>query len=98
MHFAESWNELHHLLIMEALGGNERWARARSAAQRSARGVATLLRCSHAAPRALQVDRALSQHTAVGLYWITCMMCVPPAAVARRAALRCFVPFLGHAR
>lgn len=25
VHFAESWNELHHLLIMEALGGNERW-------------------------------------------------------------------------
>lgn len=25
IHFAESWNELHHLLIMEALGGNERW-------------------------------------------------------------------------
>lgn len=26
VHFAESWNELHHLLIMEALGGDERWA------------------------------------------------------------------------
>ncbi len=25
VHFAESWNELHHLLIMEALGGNSRW-------------------------------------------------------------------------
>eukprot|EP01018_Ginkgo_biloba_P003420 Gb_14931 [translate_table: standard] len=25
VHFAESWNELHHLLIMEALGGDERW-------------------------------------------------------------------------
>ncbi len=25
IHFAESWNELHHLLIMEELGGNERW-------------------------------------------------------------------------
>ncbi|KAH9311851.1 hypothetical protein KI387_026886, partial [Taxus chinensis] len=25
VHFAEGWNELHHLLIMEALGGNERW-------------------------------------------------------------------------
>ena len=24
-HFAESWNELHHLLIMEELGGDERW-------------------------------------------------------------------------
>ncbi|RYH30037.1 plastoquinol terminal oxidase [archaeon] len=24
IHFAESWNELHHLLIMEALGGNSR--------------------------------------------------------------------------
>jgi ubiquinol oxidase len=23
IHFAESWNELHHLLIMESLGGNE---------------------------------------------------------------------------
>ena len=22
VHFAESWNELHHLLIMESLGGN----------------------------------------------------------------------------
>ena len=25
MHFAESWNELHHLLIMEDLGGGDRW-------------------------------------------------------------------------
>jgi hypothetical protein len=26
LHFAESWNELHHLLIFEELGGNDRWA------------------------------------------------------------------------
>ncbi|GBG60897.1 hypothetical protein CBR_g16017 [Chara braunii] len=25
VHFAESWNELHHLLVMEELGGDERW-------------------------------------------------------------------------
>ncbi|HEY9692769.1 MAG TPA: alternative oxidase [Oculatellaceae cyanobacterium] len=25
VHFAESWNELHHLLIMEELGGNTHW-------------------------------------------------------------------------
>lgn len=25
VHFAESWNELHHLLIMEALGGDKFW-------------------------------------------------------------------------
>jgi ubiquinol oxidase len=25
VHFAEEWNELHHLLIMEALGGDRRW-------------------------------------------------------------------------
>eukprot|EP00262_Sarcandra_glabra_P019918 TRINITY_DN773_c0_g1_i1.p1 TRINITY_DN773_c0_g1~~TRINITY_DN773_c0_g1_i1.p1 ORF type:complete len:391 (-),score=58.60 TRINITY_DN773_c0_g1_i1:176-1225(-) len=25
VHFAESWNELHHLLIMEELGGNDFW-------------------------------------------------------------------------
>jgi hypothetical protein len=25
IHFAESWNEQHHLLIMEALGGHERY-------------------------------------------------------------------------
>lgn len=25
IHFAESWNELHHLLIMEELGGNAEW-------------------------------------------------------------------------
>jgi len=25
IHFAEEWNELHHLLIMEALGGDARW-------------------------------------------------------------------------
>lgn len=25
IHFAETWNELHHLLIMESLGGNQRW-------------------------------------------------------------------------
>jgi ubiquinol oxidase len=25
VHFAESWNELHHLLIMEALGGGDVW-------------------------------------------------------------------------
>lgn len=25
LHFAESWNEMHHLLIMEELGGNERF-------------------------------------------------------------------------
>ena len=25
VHFAESWNELHHLLIMEELGGSQRW-------------------------------------------------------------------------
>lgn len=25
VHFAETWNELHHLLIMESLGGNRRW-------------------------------------------------------------------------
>jgi ubiquinol oxidase len=26
VHFAESWNELHHLLIMEELGGDQVWA------------------------------------------------------------------------
>lgn len=26
VHFAESWNELHHLLIMEDLDGDKRWA------------------------------------------------------------------------
>ncbi|MCG9887179.1 MAG: plastoquinol terminal oxidase [Cyanobacteria bacterium] len=26
VHFAESWNELHHLLIMEELGGSQFWA------------------------------------------------------------------------
>jgi len=25
LHFCESWNELHHLLIMEELGGNSKW-------------------------------------------------------------------------
>ncbi|KAJ6323335.1 hypothetical protein OIU77_013035 [Salix suchowensis] len=25
VHFAESWNEMHHLLIMEDLGGNSWW-------------------------------------------------------------------------
>lgn len=25
VHFAESWNELHHLLIMESLGGSQQW-------------------------------------------------------------------------
>ncbi|GAB4212343.1 MAG: alternative oxidase [Synechococcales cyanobacterium] len=25
VHFAESWNELHHLLIMESLGGGDQW-------------------------------------------------------------------------
>lgn len=25
IHFAQSWNELHHLLIMEALGGDRHW-------------------------------------------------------------------------
>lgn len=25
VHFAEEWNELHHLQIMEALGGDNRW-------------------------------------------------------------------------
>lgn len=25
IHFAEDWNELHHLLIMEELGGNKNW-------------------------------------------------------------------------
>lgn len=25
VHFAEAWNELHHLLIMESLGGNKSW-------------------------------------------------------------------------
>jgi ubiquinol oxidase len=25
VHFAESWNELHHLLIMESLGGDKHW-------------------------------------------------------------------------
>lgn len=26
VHFAESWNELHHLLIMEELGGGDNWS------------------------------------------------------------------------
>lgn len=26
VHFAEEWNEFHHLLIMESLGGDQRWA------------------------------------------------------------------------
>jgi ubiquinol oxidase len=26
VHFSQSWNEHHHLLIMEEMGGNERWA------------------------------------------------------------------------
>lgn len=25
IHFAEEWNELHHLMIMEELGGNDKW-------------------------------------------------------------------------
>jgi ubiquinol oxidase len=25
IHFAETWNELHHLLIMESLGGSDQW-------------------------------------------------------------------------
>lgn len=25
MHFAEEWNEFHHLLIMESLGGDQAW-------------------------------------------------------------------------
>merc|ERR1719326_136279 len=25
VHFAEEWNEFHHLLIMEALGGDQAW-------------------------------------------------------------------------
>jgi len=25
LHFAEEWNEMHHLLIMESLGGNDEW-------------------------------------------------------------------------
>lgn len=25
VHFAETWNELHHLLIMESLGGDRHW-------------------------------------------------------------------------
>jgi ubiquinol oxidase len=25
LHFAETWNELHHLLIMESLGGSDNW-------------------------------------------------------------------------
>ena len=25
IHFAEAWNELHHLFIMEALGGDREW-------------------------------------------------------------------------
>ncbi len=25
VHFAETWNELHHLLIMESMGGNRHW-------------------------------------------------------------------------
>ncbi len=25
VHFAEEWNEFHHLLIMESLGGDQRW-------------------------------------------------------------------------
>jgi ubiquinol oxidase len=35
VHFAESWNELHHLLIMEELGGNDQW-KDRFVAQHSA--------------------------------------------------------------
>ena len=26
VHFSESWNEQHHLLIMEEMGGSDRWA------------------------------------------------------------------------
>lgn len=26
IHFAEDWNEMHHLMIMESLGGSERWS------------------------------------------------------------------------
>ena len=25
VHFAEEWNELHHLMIMESLGGDQLW-------------------------------------------------------------------------
>ena len=25
VHFAQEWNEFHHLLTMEALGGDQRW-------------------------------------------------------------------------
>ena len=26
VHFAEEWNEYHHLLIMESLGGDRKWS------------------------------------------------------------------------
>ena len=26
IHYAQEWNELHHLLIMESLGGNSQWS------------------------------------------------------------------------
>ena len=35
VHFAEEWNEFHHLLIMEALGGDQKWSD-RFAAQHAA--------------------------------------------------------------
>ena len=77
MHFAESWNELHHLLIMEALGGNARWVRpatrTRSASPSSRHEPLASIPLAFilALP---QVDRFFAQHTAVGLYWLTCLM------------------------
>lgn len=80
VHFAESWNEMHHLLIMESLGGSDKWVSwpelrlgqsflaIPPARKRSTQHAALTLR----RVRKLQFDRFLAQHIAVVYYWLTC--------------------------
>ncbi|MEM8720810.1 MAG: alternative oxidase [Cyanobacteria bacterium P01_G01_bin.39] len=80
IHFAESWNELHHLLIMEALGGDNFLNGADApASRRDFEAVASVSLMGETPNKGFSrmcalhrfwLDRLLARATAVVYYWI----------------------------
>ena len=78
VHAAEDWNELHHLLIMESLGGNTQWyVRANpnkemlilNSIHYTSLLISFLSVCLSWSTPLLRSDRFLGYHVALAYYW-----------------------------
>ena len=79
VHFAEEWNEMHHLQIMESLGGDQVGRGARGSGGEVCAALAPpphVDRRTEASrpPAQLWVDRFMAEHAAVFYYWVLVLM------------------------